>query len=79
VPRALLFQAIQDSCVVVIREKEMAVQICYGEHSGHICVMAIYKKFEEIKAVTKNPQYICLNCGRVADAERNLCNPGPLK
>ena len=65
--------------MVVIRGKEMAEQICYGEHSGHICVLAMYRKFEEIKAVSKNPQYICLNCGRVADAEGNLCNPGPLK
>jgi hypothetical protein len=57
----------------------MAEQICYGEHSGHICVLAMHQKFEEIKAVTKNPQHICFNCGRVADAEKNLCNPRPLK
>jgi hypothetical protein len=52
---------------------------CKGEHSGHICVLASNEKFEEIKAITKNPQFICLNCGRVADSEKNLCNPMPLK
>jgi len=26
-----------------------------------------------------NPQYICFNCGRVADSAQNLCNPMPLK
>ena len=47
----------------------MAEQTCYGEHAGHICVLAMHQEFEEIKAVTKNPQHICFNCGRVADAD----------
>jgi hypothetical protein len=57
----------------------MAEQSCCGEHSGHICVLASNQKFEEIKAITKNPKHICFNCGRVADSEKNLCNPMPLK
>jgi len=57
----------------------MAEKACKGEHSGHICVLASNEKFEEIKAITKNPQSICFNCGRVADCDANLCNPMPLK
>lgn len=38
----------------------MAEQICCGEHSGHICVLASNQKFEEIKAITKNPKHIAL-------------------
>jgi len=57
----------------------MAEQICYGEHSGHICMLAGNKEFEEIKKLTKNPKFICFNCGRVADSKENLCNPMPLK
>ena len=57
----------------------MAEQICHGEQSGHICVLASNQKFQEIKAITKNPNHICFNCGRVADSEKNLCNPMPLK
>jgi hypothetical protein len=57
----------------------MAEQICYGEHSGHICMLAGNKKFEEIKELTKNPKFICFNCGRVADSKENLCNTMPLK
>jgi len=49
------------------------------ESMPSICVLAMHQEFEEIKAVTKNPQHICFNCGRVADAEKNLCNPRPLK
>ncbi|MGQ9509662.1 MAG: hypothetical protein ACUVTN_09730 [Thermodesulfobacteriota bacterium] len=57
----------------------MGEKTCKGDHSGHICVLASQEKFEEIKAITKNPQFICFNCGRVADCEANLCNPMPLK
>jgi hypothetical protein len=61
------------------KEGEMAETKCKGEHSGHICVLASNQKFAEIKAITKNPQYICFNCGRVADCDANLCNPMALK
>lgn len=52
---------------------------CTGEHSGHICMLASQDKFEEIKALTKNPRFLCFNCGRVADSDKNLCNPMPLE
>lgn len=57
-------------------EREM---ICCGEHTGHLCVLASGGKFDEIKELTRNPQFICFNCGRVADLKENLCNPMPLK
>jgi hypothetical protein len=52
---------------------------CKGEHSGHICLLASLDKFEEIKVLTKQPMFLCFNCGRVADSDKNLCNPMPLK
>ena len=51
---------------------------CRGQHEGHICVLASKNLFEDIKKITKNPQFICFNCGRVADCDDNLCNPMPL-
>jgi len=48
---------------------------CCGDHEGHLCVLAGKEMFEEIKQITKKPEYICFNCGRVADEEKNLCNP----
>lgn len=51
---------------------------CKGDHEGHLCVLASNNLFEEIKTMTKNPRFICFNCGRVADCEANLCNPMPL-
>ena len=52
---------------------------CVGDHDGHICVLASKDMFDVIKAITRNPQHICFNCGRVADQSKNLCNPMPLK
>lgn len=54
-------------------------QTCTGDHSGHICLLASQDKFDEIKQITKNPRFLCFNCGRVADSEKNLCNPMPLE
>jgi len=57
----------------------MSKQACKGDHEGHLCVMAGKSLFKEIKQVARNPQFICFNCGRVADCEANLCNPMPIK
>jgi hypothetical protein len=56
----------------------MAEKICRGEHSCHLCVLASMEKMDEIKALTKHPRFICFICGRVADSDKNLCNPMPL-
>jgi hypothetical protein len=63
----------------LLKEEKIIEQICHGEHSGHICVLASNQKFEEIKTLAKKPQLIGFNCGRVADCKENLCNPMPLK
>jgi len=52
---------------------------CKGDHQGHLCVLASNDQFEKIKELTQNLQYICFNCGRVADCDDNLCNPMSLK
>ena len=56
----------------------MNEQKCTENHTGHLCVLASKSLFEEIKEITKNPKFICFNCGRVADSDQNLCNPMPL-
>ena len=56
----------------------MAEPVCKGDHQGHLCVLASKDMFEEIKEITRNPQFICFNCGRVANSDNNLCNPMPL-
>lgn len=48
-------------------------------HTGHMCVLASEGKIDEIRGLVQKPAYVCFNCGRVADAGENLCNPMPLK
>lgn len=48
-------------------------------HHGHLCILASQNKIEEIKELTRDPQHICFNCGRIATKAANLCNPMPLK
>jgi hypothetical protein len=56
-------------------------KVCKHEHGhpGHLCVLASRGEIEEIKALVKNPKFMCFNCGRVADREGNLCSPMPLE
>jgi hypothetical protein len=54
---------------------EMKKGECKGDHQGHLCVLASNDQIDRIKELTRNPEYICFNCGRVADCEDNLCNP----
>ena len=49
------------------------------EHKGHLCVLASEGKFDEIRTLVTDPKFLCFNCGRVADAAHNLCNPMPLE
>ena len=55
----------------------MAEPVCRGDHSGHICLLASCGEFDKIKELTKDPKYICFNCGRVAISDEYLCNPMP--
>ena len=47
-------------------------------HKGHLCVLAGEGRFQEIVKLVKKPKYVCFNCGRVADSDKQLCNPMPL-
>jgi hypothetical protein len=42
-------------------------------------VLASKKKFDEIRDLVQDPKFMCFNCGRVADAKKNICNPMPLE
>jgi len=33
---------------------------------------------EKIKALCKDPKFICKACGRVANSADNLCDPAPI-
>jgi len=52
---------------------------CKSDHKGHLCVLVSERKFEKIRTLVQNPKFMCFNCGRAADSDKNLCNPMPLK
>jgi hypothetical protein len=62
-----------DSQLPLICEK------CSGEHSQHLCELAGGERFDLIKELAKKPDYMCMNCGRMADNRASLCNPMPME
>jgi len=57
----------------------MAENTCKNpeNHSGHLCMLASKGLFDDIKKLACNPRFICFTCGRVAESDKNLCNPMP--
>ena len=51
---------------------------CRGQHQEHVCAMAARADFQKVAKVAGQPKHVCMNCGRVADAADNLCNPLPM-
>lgn len=51
----------------------------HSGHDKHLCYLnnLDFQKSnpEEYKQLVINPQFMCQNCGRVADNEKNLCRP----
>ncbi len=37
------------------------------DHVGHLCVLFAEGKMDALKQLVTNPQFMCFNCGRVAD------------
>ena len=49
-------------------------------HKNHLCDLAEAGNvtLEQMKALTRDPKFICKKCGRAAASEDNLCEPVPL-
>ena len=48
-------------------------------HDKHLCYLNNLRfqasNLEDYKALIKNPEYFCQNCGRAAASSENLCKP----
>lgn len=55
------------------------VKMPHPGHDKHLCYLnnLDYQKSntEEYKELIKNPKFFCMNCGRSAANEKNLCKP----
>lgn len=38
----------------------------------------LMRDFAQYAGLVSNPQFVCTNCGRAANAARNLCQPCPI-
>ena len=51
-------------------------------HDKHLCYLSNLgfqrSNPEDYKTLVRKPQFMCKNCGRVADSEKNLCKPEKL-
>ena len=57
----------------------MSENKCNGDHRTHLCALAGKKRIREMEQLVTDPRYVCLNCGRIADSHKNVCNAGELK
>ncbi len=49
------------------------------QHSDHLCKLITQgmhqRNPEEYRGLVSDPQFVCKNCGRVANQKTRLCNP----
>ena len=54
----------------------------HPDHEQHLCLLMnidyIGTNKNEYKNLVRNPNYVCLNCGRTAENDKNLCAPEKL-
>jgi len=54
---------------------------CKIGHAVKMCALTCCScsmDLKKVKALVKEPKYICESCGRVADKAKNLCQPAAL-
>ncbi len=59
----------------VTKDLPLVIDSCKGEHLQHICELVSKGDFGKIKELANAPNFMCVNCGRLADKNENLCNP----
>lgn len=54
----------------------------HPDHEHHLCLLMnidyIGTNKEEYKNLVRNANYVCMNCGRTAASDKNLCAPEKL-
>ena len=63
----------------VDRYLPLVIENCSSDHAKHLCEIAGNEQFDLIKELSKMPNYICKNCGRMADGSNSLCDPMPIE
>lgn len=48
-------------------------------HKAHMCELQYAERQDEIDRLSKDPKFVCGNCGTMANEQGALCAPGPLE
>jgi len=48
-------------------------------HKVHLCELKSSGQLDEVETLTRNPRFVCGNCGNSANDQGSLCAPGPLE
>ncbi|MHB1131052.1 MAG: hypothetical protein ACYC4L_01550 [Chloroflexota bacterium] len=49
-----------------------------AHEKNHLCMLVEARQMKTVADLSRNPQYICRACGRVAANAGNLCEPAKL-
>ena len=47
--------------------------------SDYVCSLAAKRRIDKLMQTATHPQYMCSNCGRVADEAQRVCKAEPLQ
>ncbi|WP_136798654.1 MULTISPECIES: hypothetical protein [Desulfosediminicola] len=48
-------------------------------HKAHMCELKYAERHDEIDRLSKDPKFVCGNCGTMANELGALCAPGPIE
>ena len=63
----------------VDRHLPLVIEDCSSDHAKHLCEIAGNEQLDLIRELSKMPNFICRNCGRMADGSNSLCDPIPIE
>jgi hypothetical protein len=59
-----------------IREYELLDY--HPDHEKHLCHITSLRNMKTVGMLAKDAQFLCVNCGRAAKDQKNLCEPAKL-
>lgn len=58
-----------------------AVHKCHSSKNheeNHLCRIVVRQDMDRVRAIVRDAQFFCKNCGRAANDKENLCNPSKI-
>jgi hypothetical protein len=65
-----------DEKIETIRDYELLDY--HPDHEKHLCHITSLRNMKTVGMLAKDAQFLCVNCGRAAKDQKNLCEPAKL-